>query len=53
MKQEGINSEPERAGQQLYLDPVYIFQGAEGKKLKFLFWYLITEQPWPKAHCQW
>lgn len=28
---------PERAGQELYLDPVYIFQGTEGeKKLKFL-----------------
>lgn len=45
-------NKPVRAGPELYLDPVYIFQGTEGGK-SWNFWYLITERPWPKAHCQW
>ncbi len=37
-------NEPERAGQKLYLDPVYIFQGTVRGK-SWNFWYLITEGP--------
>ena len=44
MKQDGISaSEPERAGQELYLEPVYIFQRDREKKKSRNIWYLITE----------